>query len=38
MGPDVTGVEPGDKVLYTREAGYEVRMAGTSVQVLERDT
>ena len=26
VGPDVTGVEPGDKVLYPRDAGYEVRL------------
>src|SRR6476659_9429649 len=37
VGPDVTGVEPGDKVLYAREAGFEVRMAGTSVRVLKRE-
>ena len=25
VGPEVSAVEPGDKVLYPREAGYEVR-------------
>ena len=37
VGPDVTLVEPGDKVLYPREAGYDIRMAGTSVRVLKRE-
>ena len=30
------GVEPGDKVLYPRDAGYEVRLAGTAVRVMRR--
>ena len=37
IGPDVTGVEPGDKVLYPRDAGYDIRMAGTSVRVIKRE-
>ena len=39
VGPDVTAVEPGDKVLYPREAGYEVRLVRSShrVRVLKRD-
>jgi co-chaperonin GroES (HSP10) len=39
VGPDVTGVEPGDKVLYPREAGYEVRLVRSShrVRVLRRE-
>jgi co-chaperonin GroES (HSP10) len=39
VGPDVTLVEPGDKVLYPRGAGYEVRMVRAShrVRVLKRD-
>jgi co-chaperonin GroES (HSP10) len=39
VGPDVTGVEPGDKVLYPRDAGYEVRLVRTShrVRVLKRE-
>jgi co-chaperonin GroES (HSP10) len=39
VGPDVTGVEPGDKVLYPRDAGYEVRLVRSShrVKVLKRD-
>jgi chaperonin GroES len=37
IGADVTGVEPGDKVLYPREAGFEVRLAGIEVKVVKRD-
>ena len=39
VGPDVTTVEPGDKVLFPREAGYEVRLARSShrVRVLRRE-
>jgi co-chaperonin GroES (HSP10) len=39
VGPDVTAVEPGDKVLFPREAGYEVRLARSShrVRVLKRE-
>ena len=38
-GPDVAHVEPGDKVLYPREAGYEVRLARSPlrVRVLRRE-
>ena len=39
VGSDVTGVEPGDKVLYPREAGYEVRLVRSShrVRVVKRE-
>ena len=39
VGSDVTGVDPGDKVLYPRDAGYEVRLARSShrVRVLKRE-
>ena len=37
IGQDVTGVEPGDKVRYPREAGYEVRLGGIEVKVVKRD-
>ena len=39
VGPEVTAVEPGDKVLYPREAGYEVRLVRSShrVRVLKRE-
>jgi co-chaperonin GroES (HSP10) len=39
VGPDVTLVEPGDKVLFPRDAGHEVRLARSShrVRVLRRE-
>ena len=39
VGPDVTIVEPGDKVLFPRDAGYDVRLARSShrVRVLKRE-
>jgi chaperonin GroES len=36
VGNDAGGVEPGDKVLFPSEAGYEVRLAGTAVRVMRR--
>ena len=33
VGPDVTDVEPGDKVLYPRDAGFEVRLTRTPLRV-----
>jgi chaperonin GroES len=36
VGSDAGGVEPGDKVLFPREAGYEVRLLGTAVRVMRR--
>ena len=36
VGADASGVEPGDKVLFAKEAGFEVRLAGTAVLVLRR--
>jgi chaperonin GroES len=37
IGSDADGVEPGDKVLYPREAGYDVRLGGIEVKVLKRE-
>ena len=37
VGDDVHGIAPGDKVLYPREAGYEVRLGGIEVKVVKRD-
>ena len=39
VGPDVNAIEPGDKVLFPREAGFEVRLARSShrVRVLKRE-
>jgi chaperonin GroES len=36
-GPDVGGIEPGDKVLFPKEAGYSVRLTTGTVRVLKRD-
>jgi chaperonin GroES len=35
-GPDADGVSPGDKVLFPKDAGYDVRLAGTNQKVLRR--
>src|SRR5437867_7064010 len=36
VGADTSGIEPGDKVLFPCDAGYEVRLAGTAVRVMRR--
>src|SRR5438067_3681971 len=36
-GPDAEGVSPGDKVLFPKDAGYDVRLAGTAQRVIKRD-
>jgi chaperonin GroES len=37
IGADVQGVDAGDKVLYPRDAGYDVRLGGLEVKLLQRD-
>ena len=37
VGSDVNGVEAGDKVLYPRDTGYDVRLGGLEVKVLRRE-
>ena len=37
VGGDVNGVEAGDKVLYPREVGYDVRLGGIEVRVIRRE-
>jgi chaperonin GroES len=37
VGADVGGVEAGDKVLFPRDAGYDVRLGGIDVKVLRRE-
>jgi co-chaperonin GroES (HSP10) len=39
VGPDVTAIEPGDKVLFSRDAGFDVRLVRSShrVRVLRRE-
>jgi co-chaperonin GroES (HSP10) len=36
VGAQAEGVEPGDKVLFPKDAGYDVRLGGTAVRVLQR--
>jgi chaperonin GroES len=36
VGHEASGVEPGDKVLFPSDAGYDVRLAGTAVKVMRR--
>ena len=35
-GPEADGIRPGDKVLFPKDAGYDVRLAGTNQKVLKR--
>jgi chaperonin GroES len=35
-GAEVSGVEPGDKVLFPKDAGFEVRLGGAAVKVMRR--
>lgn len=35
-GPEAGGVEPGDKILFPKGAGFDVRLAGVAVKVLHR--
>ena len=37
VGPEAVGVEPGDKVLFPKEAGWDVRLAGVAVKVVRRN-
>jgi chaperonin GroES len=36
VGADATGIDPGDKVLFPSEAGYDVRLGGAAVKVMRR--
>ena len=36
VGADATGVDPGDKVLFPSDAGYDVRLGGSAVKVMRR--
>jgi len=35
-GAEAEGIAPGDKVLFPKGAGYDVRLAGTAVKVVRR--
>ena len=36
VGQEPAGIEPGDKVLFPRGAGFDVRLAGTAAKVMRR--
>ena len=36
VGPDASGLDAGDKVLFPKEAGFDVRLGGSDVKVLRR--
>ena len=36
VGAEANGIEPGDKVLYPRDAGFDVRLGGIEVKILKR--
>jgi chaperonin GroES len=36
VGAEAEGVEPGDKVLFPKEAGFDVRLAGSAMKVIRR--
>jgi chaperonin GroES len=36
VGAEAAGVEPGDKVLFPKDAGYDVRLGGVAVKVIRR--
>ncbi len=36
VGPDASGIELGDKVLFPKDAGYDVRLGSGTVKVVRR--
>ncbi len=36
VGSDALGIDPGDKVLFPKDAGYDVRLGGVACKVLRR--
>src|SRR5688572_11638112 len=38
VGADAGGVEPGDKVLYPRDDGFDVRLSGIEAKVIKRES
>jgi len=37
VGAEAAGIEAGDKVLFPRDAGFEVRLHGSEVKVMRRN-
>jgi len=36
IGPDAVHLSPGDKILFPKHAGFDVRLAGVNVKVMRR--
>jgi chaperonin GroES len=36
VGPEADPLEPGDKILFPKDAGFDVRLAGSAVKVIRR--
>jgi co-chaperonin GroES (HSP10) len=36
VGPEAGGIDPGDKVLFPKDAGFDVRLGGVSAKLLRR--
>jgi chaperonin GroES len=36
VGTESGGIEPGDKVLFPKDAGFDVRLAGSAMKVIRR--
>ena len=36
VGTEAHGIDPGDKVLFPKDAGYDVRLGGVACKVLSR--
>jgi chaperonin GroES len=36
IGEEAGGVQPGDKVLFPKDAGFDVRLGGVAVKVIRR--
>jgi co-chaperonin GroES (HSP10) len=36
VGTQAEGIEPGDKVLFPKDAGHDVHLGGSAVKVLQR--
>jgi chaperonin GroES len=36
VGPDADGIAPGDKVLFPKDAGFDVRLGGIAQKVVHR--
>ena len=36
VGSEASGIDPGDKVLFPKDAGYDIRLGGVECKVLRR--